>query len=108
METISLDTFASVTLVTGRIEEAQAVPGSKKLLQLMVAIGEEKRQIVAGIAPYVTPEELMGQSCIVVANLAPKMLAGIESQGMLLAGVAADGSFALASCPGVAIGTRVR
>ena len=108
MDTIPLNDFLRTTLVTGQIEEAEAVPDSKKLLRLTVNIGSESRQIVAGIAPHVSAEEVVGQACVIVANLEPKKLAGIESQGMLLAGVSDDGSFALAQCPGVPPGTRVR
>ena len=108
MNTVSIDDFLNVSLRTGRVQSAEPVPDSKKLLRLTVDIGGEVRQIVAGIAPYVAAEELVGQECVVVVNLEPKTLAGVESQGMLLAAVAEDGSFALARCPGAAVGTRVR
>ena len=87
MDAISIEDFLNVELKTGRIVEAQVVENSKKLLQLKVDIGGEMRQIIAGIAPYV--EEvgaLVGEACVIVSNLEPKMLAGLESQGMLLAG----------------------
>lgn len=108
MDMISIDDVLRVELVTGRIDAAESVPDSKKLLKLQVHIGSEDRQIIAGIASHVGPESLVGESCIIVANLEPKMLAGCESQGMLLAGVGEDGSFGLVQCPGVVPGTRVR
>lgn len=92
---ITYDDFAKIDFRTAKIVSAEAVPKSKKLLKLQVDLGFEKRQIVAGIAEKVTPEQLIGKTIIVVANLAPAKLMGVESQGMLLA-TAADGeNFAL-------------
>jgi len=64
------------------------VPKSKKLLKLTVSLGEERRTVVAGIAEHYEPEQLVGKKVVVVANLAPATLMGIESQGMVLAGSA--------------------
>jgi methionyl-tRNA synthetase len=92
---ITYDDFAKVDLRTAKILQAEAVPKSKKLLKLQLDLGFEQRQIVAGIAEKVTPEQLVGKTIIVVANLAPAKLMGVESNGMLLA-TAADGeNFAL-------------
>ena len=74
-----------VDLRTGKILEAEKVKKSKKLIQLKVDIGKEKRQILAGIAESYEPEDLIGQTVIIVANLKPAKLMGIESQGMVLA-----------------------
>jgi methionyl-tRNA synthetase len=82
--TISFETFKSVDLRAGVIREAEKVPKSKKLVRLVVDIGE-MRQIVAGIAETHSPEELVGKQVIVVANLQPAKLMGIESFGMVLA-----------------------
>jgi methionyl-tRNA synthetase len=82
---ITLDDFKKIKLKTAKIIEAEAVPKSKKLIKLQIAIGDEHRQIVAGIAEKYSPEELIGKTIVVVANLAPAKLMGIESQGMLLA-----------------------
>ncbi|UCG38781.1 MAG: methionine--tRNA ligase [bacterium] len=81
---ISMDDFAKVELVTGKVLEAENVPRSKKLIRMVVDTGE-KRQIVAGIAEYYSPADLVGRSIAVVANLAPARLMGVESNGMLLA-----------------------
>jgi len=81
---ITIEDFARVELVTGKILEAEKVPQSKKLVRMMVDTGQE-RQIVAGIAEFYKPEELVGLSIAVVGNLAPAKLMGIESDGMLLA-----------------------
>jgi methionyl-tRNA synthetase len=65
--------------------EAEKVKGADKLLKLRIKIGDESRQIVAGIAKHYAPEQLIGKKIVVVANLKPAKLRGIESQGMLLA-----------------------
>jgi methionyl-tRNA synthetase len=90
--TIEYADFAKVELRTARILEAERVPKADKLLKLQVDLGNEKRQILAGIAQQFEPESLIGKTIVVVANLAPRKLRGLESQGMLLAASAeADG-----------------
>ena len=74
-----------VDLRVGKIVSAERVEKSEKLVKLKVDIGTETRQVVAGIGKSYTPEELMGKSIVIVANLKPAKLMGIESQGMLLA-----------------------
>ncbi|PLV56125.1 methionine--tRNA ligase [Thermotoga sp. SG1] len=87
---ITIDDFAKVDLRTARVLEAERVPNSRKLIKLIVDLGTEKRQIVAGVAEYYEPEDLVGKIIIVVANLKPAKLMGIESQGMLLAAKSGD------------------
>ncbi|MGI6129178.1 MAG: methionine--tRNA ligase [bacterium] len=82
---ISYDEFAKVELKVAEVLFAERVPKSNKLLRLEVAIGDERRQIVAGIAKSYEPEELIGKKIVVVANLKPAKLMGLESNGMLLA-----------------------
>lgn len=82
---ITFDEFASIELRTAEILEVEKVEGADKLLKIQVRVGEEQRQIVAGIAPYYTIEELVGKRIVIVANLKPAKLRGVESQGMLLA-----------------------
>ncbi len=97
-----------VDLRTGKILEAEKVKKSKKLVQLKVDIGTETRQILAGIAESFEPEDLIGRTVIIVANLKPAKLMGIESQGMLLA-ANNDGSLLLAGFdqePGLRIQVR--
>lgn len=84
--------FAKVSLKVARIIEAEPLEGSEKLVKLQVAIGEEKRQILAGIKKSYAPVDLIGRQVIVVANLKPAKLMGQESQGMLLAADDVDGS----------------
>ena len=96
---ISIDDFIKVELRAATVLEAERVPKADKLLRLVVEIGEDKpRQILAGIAEHYAPEEIIGRKIIVVANLAPRKLRGLESNGMLLAAsVGEDGKPVLAT-----------
>jgi len=84
---ITIDEFMKIQLKTAKVLTAERVPKSEKLLKLQVSLGEgtEPRQIVAGIGKKYEPEALIGKTIIVVANLKPAKLMGIESQGMVLA-----------------------
>jgi methionyl-tRNA synthetase len=84
-EQITIDDFLKVKLRVARIVEAEPVEGADKLYKLQIVVGEEPRQLVAGIRKSYTPEELIGRQIVVVANLKPAKLRGVESQGMLLA-----------------------
>lgn len=85
MSLIGIDDFRRVDLRVAKVIEAAKVEGSKKLIKLVVDLGAEKRQIIAGLAEYYKPEDLVGKYVVVVANLQPKKMMGLESQGMLLA-----------------------
>ena len=85
MENINFEEFQKIDLRIGKIIEAEKIEGTDKLLKLKVDLGEEERQLVAGIAKFYQPEDLIGKEIVVVANLEPKILRGVESQGMLLA-----------------------
>ena len=82
---IGIEDFMGVELRTAKILECEKVPKAKKLLKLKIDLGYEQRQVVSGIAKWYTPEELIGRKIIVVANLKPATLCGIESNGMILA-----------------------
>jgi methionyl-tRNA synthetase len=101
---IGIDQFGTVKLRTAVILEAERVPKSEKLLRLQVDLGTEKRQILAGIAKYYAPEDVVGKTIVVVANLKPAKLMGMESQGMVLAASNADGKLTLVSPLDVTIG----
>ena len=88
---ITIEDFMKVQLRVARIVEAEPVEGADKLLKLQVMIGEEKRQLVAGIRKSYEPIDLIGRQIIVVYNLKPAKLRGVESQGMLLAATIDDG-----------------
>ena len=89
---ISIDQFAQMELRVGRVAAAEAVPKSRKLLRLEVEDGTGVRQIVAGLAKSHPPESLVGRSVVFIANLEPAKLAGLESNGMVLAASGADGT----------------
>jgi len=84
-EEISFAEFQKLELRIGKIIEATQVPDSKKLIKILVDFGTEKRQAVAGLVKYYKPEELMGKKCVFLLNLQRRILAGIESQCMVLA-----------------------
>ena len=95
-ERISIEDFAKVQLRVGQIVEAEKVKGSRKLVKLMVDIGSETRQVVAGIAEAYEPEALINKKIVLVANLKPAKLMGVESNGMIVAATA-DGKPVLAT-----------
>lgn len=82
---IDIADFAKVQLRTARIVNAEPVKGADKLLKLSIMLGEERRQLVAGIAQHYKPEEIIGKTVVVVANLKPATIRGVDSQGMILA-----------------------
>ncbi|MBI2647843.1 MAG: methionine--tRNA ligase subunit beta [Candidatus Wildermuthbacteria bacterium] len=82
---ISLNDFKAIDLKVATIVEAECVEGSDKLVKLQIDLGQERRQILAGIGKHYGPEELVGRQIVIVANLEPRSLMGLESQGMLLA-----------------------
>jgi methionine--tRNA ligase beta chain len=93
---ITIDDFKKLDLRVAKITEAERIEGTDKLLKLKVTLGLEERQLVAGIAQDYTPEELVGKQLIVVANLEPAVIRGVESQGMLLAATS-EGKIILAT-----------
>jgi len=103
---ITIEDFAKVEMKTGKVLVAEAIPKSSKLLKLQVDIGGETRQIVSGIAQFYKPEELVGQNVIVLTNLAPAKIFGVESNGMILA--AGDAASLLTPLKTVEPGTKIR
>ena len=89
---ISFDEFCKVKLRVGKVLEAADHPNADKLLVLQVDLGDERRQLVAGLKGHYAPEGLVGRDIIVVTNLAPRKMRGVESQGMLLAASTEDHS----------------
>ncbi len=84
METINFDDFKKLDIRMGKILSAERIEGSDKLLKLEVDFGEDRRQILAGIAQFYAPESLVGKECPFAYNLAPRVMKGLESQGMLM------------------------
>lgn len=92
---INIDEFKKVDLRVAKVLKAERIENSDKLLRLEIDLGLEQRQILAGIAQQYQPEEIIGKQIIVVANLAPRMLRGLESNGMLLAASDSNGQISL-------------
>ena len=95
--TVSMEHFQQLDLRVGEIIAAEKVPKATKLLKLLVDIGYEKRTIVSGIADFFAPEELMSQKVIIIANLAPRIIRGMESKGMILTAEDPNGKLHLIS-----------
>ena len=91
-EIISYDELAKLDLRVAKVIEAENHPNADKLICLKIDLGGEERQIIAGVRGYYEPGELVGKQIVVVANLAPRKMRGLESQGMLLAGHSEDES----------------
>jgi methionyl-tRNA synthetase len=105
---ITIDQFMEVDLRVAEVRAAERVPKSKKLIKMTVFTGEDERTIVGGIGTKYTPEELVGRKVVIVANLQPAKLMGIESNGMVLA-ASIDGEPSLVAVDaGVPVGTKVR
>ncbi len=105
---ITIDDFAKIDLRVATLIAAERVPKTDKLIKLQVKIGDEERTIVSGIAQHYEPENLIGKNVIVIANLKPAKLRGIESRGMVLAASDGEGNLVLADAPGIASGSKVK
>ena len=106
---ISIEDFAKVELRVGQVKVAERVKGADKLLRLEVDLGTEVRQVVAGIAEAYAPETLVGRKVVIVVNLAPRKLRGLESNGMIVAASPEGGKPVLASfLEDVPVGTRLK
>lgn len=105
---ITIDDFAKIDLRVATVVAAERVPKTDKLIKLQVKIGNEERTIVSGIAQHYEPENLIGKNVIVIANLKPAKLRGIESRGMVLAASDGEGNLVLADAPGIASGSKVK
>lgn len=94
MTMISFDDFKKLDIKIGSVVEAERVPDTDKLIRLMVDVGEEEnRQIISGIAEYTEPDALIGRKFPFIINLEPRMIRGLESNGMILAIFSNEGSF---------------
>ena len=105
---ISIEEFRKIALRVGKVIAAERVPKSTKLLTLQVDIGTEQRQIVAGLGTKYTPEEMVGKRIVVVANLKPAKLMGVESQGMVLAAGDQEVTALLTTIEEIAPGTKIK
>lgn len=110
MSTASYDDFAKLEIRIGEIKSAEVIDGADKLLRLMVDLGDpEPRQVVSGIrAFFASPDELVGRKCAFVANLEPRVIRGIESQGMILAASEGETLALLVPHQDIPAGTKVK
>jgi len=108
---ITIQDFMKTELRVGKVLTCEKVPKSRNLLKMEVDLGSETRQILAGMAPFLLPEEMVGRRVVVVANLKPAKLMGLESQGMILA-ASPEGEGAvpvpIAVAEGIPLGAKVR
>ncbi len=105
---LSFSDFQKLDLRIARIVTAEPIEGSEKLVKLIVDLGEETRQLVAGIRQFYAPDELIGREIVVVTNLEPRTIMDHESQGMLLAADAGEGPVLLMPDKSVPPGSKVR
>lgn len=105
---ITIEDFSKIDLRVATVIAAERVPKTDKLIKVQVKIGDEERTIVSGIAQHYEPEALIGRNVIVIANLKPAKLRGIESRGMLLTASDGEGNLVLADAPGIASGSKVK
>jgi len=108
MSHITISEFEKLDIRVGKVLEAERVPGSRKLMKLIVDVGGERRQLIAGIAGHYDPNSLKGREVVVLVNLKPKRIMGLESQGMILAADVEGGPVLLTVDREVPPGTKVR
>jgi methionyl-tRNA synthetase len=105
---ITIEDFAKIDLRVAKVLECEKVEGSDKLLKLQLELGNEKRQVVSGIAKDYKPEDLVGKSVVLVANLKPVKLRGVESNGMILAAADDESVVVVTPISEIPSGTQVR
>lgn len=108
MPNITYDDFAKIDLRIAKIVSTEKIPGKSKIIKGVIDLGEEKRDVIIGGAEYYQPEELVGKKVIVIANLEPRKIAGLESNAMLLAADVNDKPFWLTVNEDVPLGTKIK
>ena len=108
MEEISYEDFLKLDLRVAKIESTEKIRGKTKIIKGVISLGEENRDVIIGGADFYDPEELVGRLVIVVANLEPKKMAGVESNAMLLAADLNDKPFWLSVDNAVPPGTKIK
>jgi len=102
------DDFAKLDIRVAKIIEVEKIPGKSKIIKGIIDLGEEKRQVIIGGAEYYQPEELVNKKVIVISNLEPRKIAGVESNAMLLAADLNDRPFWLTVNEDVPLGTKIK
>lgn len=108
MTYITYDDFAKLDLRVAKISEIEKIPGKSKIVKGVIDLGDEKRSVIIGGAEHYLPEELVNRKVIVIANLEPRKIAGIESNAMLLAADLNDKPFWLTVNEDVPLGTKIK
>ena len=106
--TVSFEEFSKMDLRVGKITKAERVVGSKNLVKMLIDVGGENRQAVAGIAQYYSPQEIEGKQVVVIVNLQPKRMFGIESNVMILAAEDENTVSVLMPDRQVKVGSKIR
>jgi methionine--tRNA ligase beta chain len=107
MSTVSFDEFRKMDFRVGEVESAEKVPNTDRLVKMIINIGEEKRQVIAGIGSSYEPEQLEGRKLVVLVNLEYKKFKGLDSEGMILAADWEGGTSVIFVGDDVPVGTRV-
>ncbi len=108
MPNITYDDFAKLDLRIAKIVNTEKIPGKSRIIKGIIDLGEEKREVIIGGAEYYQPEELVGKTVVVIANLEPRKIAGFESNAMLLAADVNDKPFWLTVSEEVPLGTKIK
>ena len=108
MTLVTYDDFAKLDLRIAKITQVEKIPGKSRIVKGVIDLGEEKREVIIGGAEYYPPEELVGRKVIVIANLEPRKIAGIESNAMLLAADLNDKPYWLTVNEDVPVGTKIK
>jgi tRNA-binding protein len=105
---ITYDDFAKLDIRIAKILGTEKIPGKSKIMKGVIDLGEEKREVIIGGAEYYQPEDLVGKTVVVIANLEPRKIAGFESNAMLLAADVSDKPFWLTVSEDVPLGTKIK
>ena len=108
MPDITYDDFAKLDLRIAKIVSTEKIPGKSRIIKGVIDLGDEKRGVIIGGAEYYQPEELVGKTVVVIANLEPRKIAGFESNAMLLAADVNDKPFWLTVHEDVPLGTKIK
>ena len=108
MTNITYDDFAKLDLRIAKITSTEKIPGKSRIIKGVIDLGEERREVIIGGAEYYQPEELIGRTVVVIANLEPRKIAGFESNAMLLAADVNDKPFWLTVKEDVPVGTKIK
>ena len=108
MTNITYDDFAKLDLRIAKIISTENIPGKSRIIKGVIDLGEERRKVIIGGAEYYQPEELIGRTVVVIANLEPRKIAGFESNAMLLAAGVNDKPFWLTVKEDVPLGTKIK